>query len=211
MASPARVEKMISLDEFLRMPEIDEHPYLEFLEGRIEPKVSPQGKHSSIQTKLAAHLDSFAGRRKFGGAFTELRCTFVGRSIIPDIVVLLEGNIAVDEDGEIANPTLLPPDIHIGMVSPDHSVQKCRNNLAFSLANGCSLGWLIDPEHKTVHVYRVGRSPEELPEDGILERDPILPGFRLPIKRLFGWLKRPERNRKPSPPRPEPPIEGEPS
>ena len=45
MASPARVDKMITLEEFLRMPEIDEHPYMEFIDGRIEAKLSPQKKH----------------------------------------------------------------------------------------------------------------------------------------------------------------------
>jgi Uma2 family endonuclease len=211
MASPARVEKMITLEEFLRLPEIDEHPYLEFVEGRIEAKVSPQGKHSSIQTKLAARLDSYAERRKLGGAFSELRCTFAGRSIIPDVVVLLEENIATDEDGEISNPILRPPDIHIEIVSPDQSMRRCRTNLTFSLANGCPLGWLIDPDHKTVLVYRPGRSPERVSEDGVLDGDPVLAGYRLPVKRLFGWLKRPKRGRKPAPPPFQPPTPGEPS
>jgi hypothetical protein len=31
MASPARVAKLITLEEFLQLPEIDEHPYLEML------------------------------------------------------------------------------------------------------------------------------------------------------------------------------------
>jgi len=38
MASPAGVSKTITLEEFLRMPEIDEHPHLEFIDGRIEAK-----------------------------------------------------------------------------------------------------------------------------------------------------------------------------
>lgn len=42
MASPARVEKTITLEEFLRLPEIDEHPYLEYIDGKIEAKASPQ-------------------------------------------------------------------------------------------------------------------------------------------------------------------------
>src|SRR5207253_11522123 len=104
--------------------EIDEHPYLEYVDGRIEAKVSPQGKHSSIQTKLAARLDAYAGRRKLGGAFSELRCTFAGRSLIPDVVVLLEEHIETDEDDEISNPILRPPDLHVEIVSPDQAVRR---------------------------------------------------------------------------------------
>jgi Uma2 family endonuclease len=47
MASPARIRKAITLDEFLRLPEIDERPYLEYIDGRIEAKVSPQKKGES--------------------------------------------------------------------------------------------------------------------------------------------------------------------
>ena len=51
MASPARVDKMITLEEFLRLPEIDEHPYLEYIDGRIEAKVSPQKKHGLLEKR----------------------------------------------------------------------------------------------------------------------------------------------------------------
>src|SRR5262249_32132110 len=112
---------------------------------------------------------------------------------------------------EISNPILRPPDLHIEIVSPDQSVQRCRRNLTFSLANGCPLGWLIDPDHKTVQVYRPGLPPEWLPEGGVLEGDPVLAGYQLPVKRLFGWLKRPKRNRKPASPPSQPPIPGGPS
>jgi Uma2 family endonuclease len=44
MASPARVDKMITLEAFLRLPEIDEHPYLEYIDGRIEAKVIDPGR-----------------------------------------------------------------------------------------------------------------------------------------------------------------------
>jgi len=198
MASPAGVSKMFTLEEFLRMPEIDEHPYLEFIDGRIEAKVSPQGKHSSIETKLAAHLNSYAESRGFGGAFAELRCTFAGRSMIPDVVFLLEDHIEVDEKGEILDPTLRPPDIHVEIVSRDQSIKKCREKLEFSTANGCPLGWLIDPGRRTVDVYRPDRPFERLPAESVLKGSPVLPRYRLPLVKLFRWLER----RKPSPPSP---------
>ena len=91
MASPLRAAKSLTLDEFLRMPEIDERPYLEYHPGRIEAKMSPQGQHSSIETKLAARLDAFGEERSIGSAFVELRCTFAGRSIVPDVVFMRRG------------------------------------------------------------------------------------------------------------------------
>jgi Uma2 family endonuclease len=205
MASAVRVGKTMTLDEFLRLPEIDEHPYLEYIDGRIEAKVSPQKKHGLLGKRLMMDIDAYSRPGNLGETFPELRCTFAGRSIIPDIVFLHEDHIETDENDVVLNPTLRPPDLHIEIVSPDQSVGKCREKLVFSRAHGCPLGWLIDPERLTVHVYRPGRRPQRLPHDGVLEGDPVLPGYRLPVAEPFEWLK--VRKAKPSP-SPDP---GEPS
>ncbi len=197
MASPAQVEKMITLEEFLRMPEIDERPYLEYIDGRIEAKLSPQKKHGLLEKHLMIHIDAYSKPRNLGETFPELRCTFAGRSMIPDVVFLLEEHIETDEDNVVLDPTPWPPDIHIEIVSPDQSAQKCHEKLVFSRSNGCPLGWLIDPVRLTVYVYRPGRRPKRLPDTGVLEGDPVLPGYRLPIAELFEWRK--VRKSKPSP------------
>jgi Uma2 family endonuclease len=211
MASPARVDKMVTLEEFLRMPEIDERPYLEYIDGRIEAKVSPQKKHGRLEKRLMMHIDAYSEPDRLGETFPELRCTFAGRSIIPDVVFLLDEHIETDERDEVLDPTFRPPDIHVEIVSPDQSVQKCREKLIFSRAHGCPLGWLIDPFRRTVHVYRRGRRPQRLSVDGILEGDPVLPGYRLSVAELFGWLKQPKRDPKPSPSGSELPTPGGPS
>src|SRR5262245_18839256 len=91
MASPARVRENLTLEEFLRLPE--EKPYLEYIDGRIEAKVSPQFKHSLIASRLTQHLNQFSQPANLGFALVELRCTFTGRSIVPDISVLLDAHI----------------------------------------------------------------------------------------------------------------------
>ncbi len=84
------------------------------------------------------------------------------------------------------------------IVSPKQSLVKCREKLAFSIGNGCLLGWLIDPIRKQVTVYRPNQPGERLLADGVLDGEPVLPGYRLPLAQLFGWLKR----RPPNPPAP---------
>jgi Uma2 family endonuclease len=211
MASPARIDKMVTLEEFLRMPEIDEHPYLEYIDGRIEAKVSPQLQHGVLTTFLLNHLLEYARPQRRGLPVPELRCTFAGRSIIPDVVFLLDAHIETDKNGKLINPIFRPPDIHVEIVSPDQSARKCREKLAFSRANGCPLGWLIDPERMRVLVYRPGRRAKELPDDGVLEGDPVLPGYRLPVAELFDWLIWRKPDRKPSSPQSQDPTPGEPS
>jgi Uma2 family endonuclease len=51
--------------------------------------------------------------------------------------------------------------------------------------NGCLLGWLIDPKHKRVAIYRQGQSVEILDNPQILSGEDVLPNFVLEIGRIF--------------------------
>jgi Uma2 family endonuclease len=187
MASRTRIREEMTLEEFLELPE--DKPYLEYIDGRIEAKVSPQKKHTEIAAELRNCFNAFAAPRKLGRAYVELRCTFAGRSIIPDVVFLLKDHIEIDEKGRPVDETPWPPDIHVEIISPEQSVTKSQGKLLHSTSNGCALGWLIHPDRETIDVYRPGRPAERIATDGILEGEPALPGFRLPVAEVFGWLK----------------------
>ena len=62
----------------------------------------PSGKHSSIQTELAALINQTLRKHRLGRALTELRCSFGGRSIVPDIAVFEGSQIMRDGNGEVA-------------------------------------------------------------------------------------------------------------
>ncbi|MFO0889126.1 MAG: Uma2 family endonuclease [Isosphaeraceae bacterium] len=206
MSTVSRLKGTFTLEQFLAHPEIDEKPYLEYFDGKVEAKVSPQSKHSLIQLRILMSLEEAAGSTSVGLPLPELRCTFGGRSLVPDIVFLLQEHLELDATGEIRNEISRPPDIHIEIVSPDQSVRKNRDRIVFSIAHGCPLGWLIDPERKKVEVHRPGRPVEALSGEGHLEGDHVLPGYRLALSELFGWLRPPTRR----PPASGPPGPGGP-
>lgn len=187
MASLSQTRVGMTLEEFLKLPE--ESPSLEFIDGRIEAKVSPQKKHARIEGQLNEHFNQFASLHKIGMAFPELRCTFAGRSIVPDVVFLLKEHIELDEHGEVVDETRLTPDIHVEIISPEQTVRSSHEKLVHATSHGCALGWLIHPYLKTVDVYRPGRPVEKRGLGDVLEGDPILPGYVLPVAELFGWLK----------------------
>lgn len=58
---------------------------------------------SLVQTELAAAINSSLKSKQIARAFSELRCTFGGRSIIPDISVFARPNIPRQENGRVAN------------------------------------------------------------------------------------------------------------
>ena len=198
MTLHSKTGQTLTLEEFLRSPRINQKPYQEYIDGRIEVKVAAQKKHCAIQSKLTQAFDRFAEPEKIGQAFPELRCTFAGRSILPDVVFLLDLHIETDLNGFYVDETFLPPDIHVEIRSPGQSVKKTKQKLEHSVASGCALGWYIDPERETIDVYRPGADPERLSPDGFLDGAPVLPGFRLAVADVFGWLRyRPARQNNP--------------
>ena len=188
MASVAqRVRDDLTLEEFLRRGDIEAKPYLEYIDGRVEAKAVPKAKHSVIQRGL---IIAFGRFEDIGETFPELRCTFEGRSIVPDVVFLLDAHIQVDEHGEYVNEVRIPPDIHVEILSPDQTARSAHEKLLHSTAHGTALGVFIDPERRTIDVYRPDRPPERLGDGGAIDGGPVLPGFRLPAAEVFGWLSR---------------------
>lgn len=188
MASVPRVREGLTLDEFLRMPDIDARPYLEYIDGTVVPRMSPQYKHGRLTKGFLYALDAAADER--GEAIPKLRCNFAGRSIVPDVAFMLSDHVPLDDQGEPADWIARPPDIHIEIVSPKQGMAEADEKLRHSTSHGCPLGWLVHPYRRTIDEYRPGQPPRRLPPDGVLEGEPVLPGFRLPVAEVFGWLKR---------------------
>jgi Uma2 family endonuclease len=187
MASRTPMRQDMTLEEFLELPD---NRYLEYIDGRIEEKVSPQTKHSLLTAEFVGRLNGWSRPARLGYAFPELRCTFAGLSIVPDVVFLLKEHIARDARGEPRNEIRRPPDLHIEIISTRQGTKLARTNLRHSMANGCVVGWLVNPERRvrTIDVYRPGRRSERLAPDGVLAGEPVLPGFRLSVAEVLGWL-----------------------
>jgi Uma2 family endonuclease len=180
------LDRPLALEEFLQLPETK--PASEFIEGRIYQKPMPQGKHSRLQSKLCATVNQVAEDPKIALAFTELRCTFGGRSIVPDIAVFSWNRIPFDAEGEIENVFTASPDWTIEILSPDQSTVKVISNILHCLTLGSKLGWFIAPKERCVIVFLPGQQPIELSGQQVL---PVLEAIDLEVTvdQIFNWLK----------------------
>lgn len=179
--------KTITLAEFLQLPETK--PAREYIDGQIIQKPMPQGKHSVIQGELVSVINGVVKRKRIARAFPELRCTFGGRSIVPDISVFLWNRIPRDKNGEVANAFLAAPDWTIEILSPTQSQTRVTKNIVHCLQHGTEVGWLVDPSEQTVLVYRLKQTPEVLDEpDNIISVPPFATKLKITIKELFDWL-----------------------
>ncbi|MGD1903057.1 MAG: Uma2 family endonuclease [Geitlerinemataceae cyanobacterium] len=176
-----------SLAEFLTLPETK--PASEYINGQIQPKPMPQGKHSTLQGRLTTEINRVGQPKKRAYAFPELRCTFADRSLVPDIAVFQWNNIPTDENGEIQNRFNLAPDWTIEILSPEQSPPRVIEKILFSLQHGSQLGWLIDPDDISVTVFHPDKLAE-FKEQG--DRLPVLDAigdWQLTATELFAWLR----------------------
>ena len=179
----------LTLEQFLDLPETK--PASEYVAaGKIIQKPMPQGKHSLLQTKLIIFINSILLEQSIAIAFSELRCTMGGRSIVPDVVVLEQKNIPKDEDGEIANRVTTAPDWLVEILSPDQSTTKVILNILHCLNCGTQVAWLIDPAEKIIFVYQPDRQIQFIDDPA---QEVIVPEFASSIKltagEIFSWLK----------------------
>ncbi len=185
MKSPT---KSLTLEEFLKLPETK--PASEYINGQVIQKPMPQGKHSKLQGELVTNINTIVKPQKIALAFPELRCSFGGRSIIPDVTVFAWERIPLDENGDVANVFETHPDWTIEILSPDQRPTKVIGNILHCLNYGTSLGWLLDPDECSVLVYPPKQQPELLQEEhDILPVPDLVSGLQLTVGQLFAWLK----------------------
>ena len=179
--------KSLTLDLFLAMPETK--PASEFVDNKIIQKPMPQGKHSTIQLDLGSAVNHLLKPKKIARAYSEIRCTFGGRSIVPDLALFKWERIPRELDGSVANAFKLAPDWTIEILSPDQSQTKVVRNILHCLTNGTEMGWLIDPEERSVFVYFADRPAAIFENPSVQIPVPTFAeDFELTIGELFGWL-----------------------
>ena len=123
-------------------------------------------------------------------AFPELRCTFGGRSIVPDLAVFRSQRIPRDSNGDVANVFNRHPDWTIEILSPNQSQTKVIRNIIHCLNHGAEMGWLLDPEESCLFVYSANNLVQVFEDtETILPTPEFAQAIQLTAGEIFAWLK----------------------
>lgn len=186
MASTTKPLTQLTLEEFLAQPETK--PASEYINGRIYQKPMPQGEHSTLQGRLLAAINQVGIPEKIAHAFPELRCTFSGSAIVPDITVFEWQHIPRQPNGRIANKFEIHPDWVIEILSPDQSPSRVIRKITFCLKHGTKLGWFIEPEDESVMIFLPNQLPDVKYGDEKLPVLDVLGDWQLSVADVFSWL-----------------------
>ena len=172
--------RLLTLDEFLRLPETK--PYTELIDGVPEQKPVGKQPHSISQFNLGMllrlHPSTRAGRILPEQGFRFPR-TSLGNLRVPDLAYYVPQHMpSADEDyPEKA------PDLAAEIRSKGQSGAALRERLTFLRGQGTTCTLLIDPEVRTVEVHDGDRS--WLAAEGDEVELTHLNGFAFKVRELF--------------------------
>lgn len=188
------VGRRMTLDEFLALPE--QEPSLEFEDGLVTQKVSPQGDHGRGQYKLAEAFARAGEATGLGLVFTETRFKTTTWAPVPDISFYLWEHIPPGAEGRIGD-FQVPPDIAVEVSSPDQSVAELVRKCLRYAELGVPITLLVAIEDRTVFVFRPGQQTRALQGADRIDLSDVLPAFDLTVDGLFTMIRplrlRPER------------------
>ncbi|MDJ0713801.1 MAG: Uma2 family endonuclease [Prochloraceae cyanobacterium] len=154
--------------------------------------MSPTGGEAGRKNfNLYLDLGNWNRQTKLGEAF-DSSTVFVlpnGARRSPDVSwIRLERWNALTLKEKLGFPPVAP-DFVIELVSPsdikNQRYEDLQAKMQEYLDNGVRLGWLIEPEAKTVEIYRFGQQVEILNNPQALSGEDILPGFVLDLSEIF--------------------------
>jgi Uma2 family endonuclease len=101
----------------------------------------------------------------------------------PDVSFIRRGRLADEQipDGHIT----IPPDLAVEVVSPRDTAYELEAKVGEYLNAGVRQVWVVQPDERSVYVYRADGSTVRMHRAGELDGGDVLPGFRCSLERLF--------------------------
>ena len=176
----------ITAEEFFQMPPPPDGAKAELVRGEIETVCRPGFEHGWRQLRIGGLLDHFG------------RSTGHGRAVV-------ETGIVVERDPDtVRGPDIsywsaerlpldcvpkgypdLAPDVGIEVLSPHNKMARIRDKMAEYFRRGVRMVWIIDPEDRTVAVYRSMDEGRVYHENAVISGEDVLPGFSCRVSEFF--------------------------
>lgn len=178
--------KLITAEEFAQMPAPPDGSRQELVRGVIQTTSRPGFRHGKVSFRIAKLLDKHVEPNHLGHVVPE---TGVVTEHGPDTVrgpdVAFWSVVKVPLDQEPAGYPDAVADLCVEVLSPRQDRKKIFEKVREYLWSGVRLIWVVDPEDRTVTVYR---SPEEgrlLHEGATLSGEDVVPGFSVSVAEFF--------------------------
>jgi len=153
-------------------------------EGQESEDYMPTLAHGAIIIRLGRLLDEHVAAHDAGlvcGPQTTFKVVGTPPSRYPDLAFIrkdrLPANLNTDAD--------FAPDLAAEIISGSDTFGDVDAKVRQYLDSGVRLVWLIDPIMRTVTAHTLDGHPRFFTDADDLVGDPVLPGLRVPVRRIF--------------------------
>lgn len=146
----------------------------------------PGGESDYRCLEIGSQIKAWTKRARTGNAFgsgTEFLLPD-GAALSPDSAWVSNERLSELSGLERKQFLRLVPEFVVEVLSPGNRLSAAKKKMQCWIANGMELGWLIDGDAKTVHVYRRGMEPRQITDATMLPGEGPLDGFVLDLTEI---------------------------
>jgi Uma2 family endonuclease len=178
-------QKLITAEEFARMPDPPDGSQQELVQGVIVTMPPPGFRHGLCCSKIDRRLGVFVETNRLGylccndTGFISERDPDTVRG--PDLSFWTKERLPTPPEGY---PDV-SPDLVVEVVSPSDHFSRLQKKLTHYLEKGVRLVWVVDPEDRSLTVYRPDRPMKLLGDKDTISGEEVVPGFSCPVADLL--------------------------
>lgn len=185
----AREAPPTPLGETYRAADLEQmpsHERYELIRGELCVMPNNSAEHGNKTMRLSGPVAVFVEENELGECFAaETRFTIEENPdtvLAPDFAfIAAERLTAIPPRGYLR----MAPDLVIETRSPGDTRTEFGLKVARWLSAGTRIVWALEPVTRSLTVHRTGVSPRTLTIEDTLSGEEVLPGFSLPLRRLF--------------------------
>jgi len=187
----------MTTEEMLALPDDGTERWL--IAGELRERRPTEGKrsygllrdrrHSRAMIRVGKFLDNWLDeqpqpRGQVLGGEAGVRLSHDPETTVGIDVAYVSAEVIVQQTGDT---TLIDgvPTLAVEILSPKDTVEDIHEKMMVYRQAGVPLVWVLDPYDQTVTVYRADAEPALFNVRQELSGEPHLPGFRVPVARLF--------------------------
>jgi Uma2 family endonuclease len=181
----ATTEKLLTAEEFEALP--DDGKRYELIDGELREMAPTVNWHGEVESKLVVRVGSHVEAQHLGIVSCGETLYVVRRNPdrvrAADIAFIRQERVPPLQARQHIMEVL--PDLVVEILSKSDTIEEVNDKIDDWLNSGVQMLWVVDPFRRTVTIYQPRHDPILLGEHGVLDGDPIIPGFRCPVTEIF--------------------------
>jgi Uma2 family endonuclease len=177
--------KLLTAEEFARLPPPEDGSLQELLQGVVVTMPPPQAPHGVCCSKIDRRMGTFVEANQLG----TVCCNDTGFITERDPDTVRGADVAFWSKERLPHVPKgyieVLPDLAVEVVSPDDHFSRVQKKVIHYLTRGVRLLWVVDPEDRSITVYRPDKPLRILSESDTLSGEEILPGFTCRVADLL--------------------------